>query len=270
MMIGVFLATVGSSIAFIAYCCGIRRNVTLDNIKRAFPNEKLSQHQKIAKSSYLNLGRVFGEMCYLRFASPNKIKKKVEIENPEMILNLLSQKKGVIAVSAHFSNWEWMAMGGAPKLGGGFYIVVKNIATKFTEQFLQKMRIRTGNILIASGDVRGMFKVLKEGKLVALLSDQAAPNGSVRVPFFGTDTPTFEGPARMALRTRAAMVFVVCLPTDNSAYRLIFTEIPYNDLPDESDESVKELTARHVRILEEYIRQYPSLWLWQHRRWKNV
>src|SRR5688572_3240577 len=199
-MIGAILGAVGSSIAFVAYYCGIRRNVTHDNIKRAFPNQKVSYYQSIAKSSYLQLGRVFGEMLYLRFASKKQILSKVEIENPEMIMPLLSQGKGVIAVSAHFSNWEWMAMGGSPKLGGGFYIVVKNIAGKFAERFLQKMRVRTGNILIASGDVRGMFKVLKEGKLVALLSDQAAPVGSVRVPFFGIDTPTFEGPARLALR----------------------------------------------------------------------
>lgn len=269
-MICAFLAAVGSSIAFVAYYCGIRRDVTLDNIKRAFPNERSSYYQRIAKSSYVHLGRVFGEMFYLRFASRNKILRRVEIENPEMIATLLSHGKGVIAVSAHFSNWEWMAMGGAPQLGGGFYVVVKNIAGKFAERFLQSMRVRTGNILLGSGDVRGMFKALKEGKLVALLSDQAAPIGSVRVPFFGIETPSFEGPARMALRTRAAIVFVVCLPSLKNQYKLIFTEIPFDDLIDESDESVKELTSRHVRILEEYIRQYPSLWLWQHRRWKNV
>ncbi len=269
-MIHAFLATFGSFIALGAYYFGIRKEITLDNIGRAFPNYKLSTRKRIARASFLNLGRVFGEMLYLRFAYRNSILKRIEIENPEMITQLLEQGKGVVAVSAHFSNWEWMAMGGAPKLGGGFYIVIKNIADKFAEKFLQAMRVRTGNILIASGDVRGMFKVLKEGKLVALLSDQAAPIGSVRVPFFGIDIPTFEGPARMALRTRAAMVFVVCLPTDNRKYKLIFTEIPHDDLPNESDESVKELTARHVRILETYIQQYPSLWLWQHRRWKNA
>lgn len=269
-MVRAFLAAFGSCIALVAYYCGIRKAVTLDNIGRAFPNEKLSYRKSIARASFLHLGRVFGEMFYLRFASRKNILEKVEIENPQLITNLLSKGKGVIAVSAHFSNWEWMAMGGAPKLGGGFYIVVKNIAGKFAERFLQAMRIRTGNILIASGDVRGMFKALKEGKLVALLSDQAAPMGSVRVPFWGIETPTFEGPARMALRTRAAMVFVICLPTKKGKYKLIFTEIPFNDLMDELDQSVKELTSRHAHILEQYIRQYPSLWLWQHRRWKNA
>lgn len=269
-MVRAFLASFGSCIALVAYYMGIRKDVTLNNVGRAFPNDKLAKRKSIARASFLNLGRVFGEMFYLRFAFQKNILKKVDIDNPEIVTRLLSEGKGVIAVSAHFSNWEWMAMGGAPKLGGGFYIVVKNIAGKFAERFLQAMRIRTGNFLIASGDVRGMFKVLKEGKLVALLSDQAAPIGSVRVSFFGIETPTFEGPARMALRTRAALVFVICLPKERDRYKLVFTEIPYDDLTDESDVSVKELTARHVRILEEYIRHYPSLWLWQHRRWKNV
>jgi KDO2-lipid IV(A) lauroyltransferase len=269
-MLRTFLVWIGSAFGLVAYYCGIRKVVTLSNLRIAFADADGRSLLRIAKASYLSLGSVFAEMIYLRFGSQKNIERRVEIENPEMITKLLSRGKGVIAVSAHFSNWEWMAMGGAPKLGGRFYIVVKNVASRTAEQFLQAMRVRTGNVLLGSADVRGMFKALKEGKLVALLSDQAAPNESVRVPFLGIDTPTFEGPARMALRTRADMVFVVCLPTIGKKYKLIFTEIPYDDLVDESDESVKELTARHVRILEEYIRQYPSLWLWQHRRWKNV
>jgi len=260
----------GSLIARIAFFFGFRKEVTVSNIRKAFPNMQSHLVDNIARDSYVNLGQVFGEMLYLRFASRNNIIKKLYIQNPELSNNLLVEGKDIIAVSGHFSNWEWMAMGGAPQLGGGFYIVVKNVVSKFSERFLQKMRIRTGNILIGAGDVRGMFKVLKEGRAVALLGDQAAPSGSVRVPFFGVDTPTFEGPARLALRTRAAMAFGVCHPDGNGNYILEFTEIPYDDLADQSDESVNELTARHVRVLEEYIRKYPSLWLWQHRRWKNA
>lgn len=264
------LSVLGSIVGLASYYCGVRRNVTLENLLRAFPEKNDDERKRIAKTSYRNLGRVFAEMLYLRFASRKNIIDSVTISNPDILLSLKSKGNGIIAVSAHFSNWEWMAMGGAPQLGGGFYIVIKNIVSSFAERFLQQMRSRTGNLLLGSGDVRGMYKALKQGSVVALLSDQAAPIGSVRVSFFGIETPTFEGPARMALRTRAGMVFAVCLPSESNEYQLIFHEIPFDDLTDESEESVKVLTARHTSILEAYIRQYPSLWLWQHRRWKNV
>jgi lauroyl/myristoyl acyltransferase len=38
----------------------------------------------------------------------------------------------------------------------------------------------------------------------------------------------------------------------------------------DSAEPVRELTQRCADVLEMYVRRYPHLWLWMHRRWRDA
>jgi KDO2-lipid IV(A) lauroyltransferase len=106
--------------------------------------------------------------------------------------------------------------------------------------------------------------------LLAVLGDQAAPAEDVRVPFFGTAVPTLEGTARLALATRAPILFLQPLERTRHGYRCRFHSVPFEDLADASPANVRELTARHTAVLEAAIRECPELWLWQHKRWKYM
>lgn len=261
---------IGFIIAQTAFLLGIRKNVTLENLKRAYPELPLFQQRKIAKKAYTNLGIVFAEMAYLRFAGHKNIAKHISLSNPDLFYDSLKEGRGLIVVAGHFANWEWLALGGALILKKNFSIVRKNIQTSFTERFLERMRMRTGNSLTNSGDIRKMYRLLQQGNCIALLADQSAPGESTPVEFFGHKVPTFEGPARLALRTRAPMIFAECLRGENGDYKITFYPISYNDLLDDSSQNISELTHRHTHILEEIIRRHPDQWLWQHRRWKNA
>jgi KDO2-lipid IV(A) lauroyltransferase len=259
---------IGKLIAWVAYFFGVREKVTRENITSAYP--ELSEHarRKITKGSYRNLGIVFAEMLYLRYAARKSIEKHIAVSNPDLFLDNLKEGQGLIVVAGHFANWEWLALGGALVLGKNFAVVRKNIRT--SDKFLEKMRLRTGNTLINTADVRKMYKVLQEGKCLAILADQAAPGESTRVSFFGREVPTFEGPARLALRLRPKMLFAKCVRKHTGDYIIDFISIPFDDLTDESPENVKELTRRHTSLLEHAIRKHPDQWLWQHKRWKYV
>jgi KDO2-lipid IV(A) lauroyltransferase len=41
---------------------------------------------------------------------------------------------------------------------------------------------------------------------------------------------------------------------------------PRADAPD----AIREFTQRCTDVLEMYVRRYPDLWLWMHRRWRDV
>jgi KDO2-lipid IV(A) lauroyltransferase len=264
------LNAIGIFIALIAYHFGIRKKITFENISYAFPQLSQLEKKKIAIDCYKNLGIVFSEMLYLRYASRKSIALHIHISNPEIFQTSLSQGKGLIVVAGHFANWEWLALGGAISLSKNFAIVRKNIQTSFTEKFLEKMRIRTGNKLINSGDIRKMYRTLQNGDCIAMLADQAAPGDSTRVLFFRRDVPTFEGPARLALRTNAPMLFAECLRASTGDYSITFYPIETDDLSSDSAVNIKELTYRHTKLLEEIIRRHPGQWLWQHKRWKYV
>jgi Kdo2-lipid IVA lauroyltransferase/acyltransferase len=244
--------------------------VTMDNLRHAFRSLSESELQQLASNSYGNLGAVFFEMLYLRFASREAIESRLRITNQTEIESVLRQGKGMILLSAHLANWEWMAVGTSLRLKQPLYVIVKNQKDGYAERFLNAMRSRFGNIMIAAGDVRSSFRVLREGKILAMLGDQAAPAESIAIDFFGRKVPTFEGVARFALRTRAPIYLAECVRTKDGGYEMTFHNVPFTDLLSASSEDVEELTKRHTSLLESIIRKKPELWLWQHRRWKDV
>jgi len=48
-----------------------------------------------------------------------------------------------------------------------------------------------------------------------------------------------------------------------------YYEVEIIDITGKPTETVpKEITEKHVRLLEETILEEPAYWLWSHRRWK--
>jgi KDO2-lipid IV(A) lauroyltransferase len=263
------LRFIGGILGRLAYYVGVRREVTLANLRIAYPETSGLARHSMAVRSYSSLGQVFSEFLYLRYASETAIRNGLPISNLAEVVNLLSSPKGVILLSAHLGNWEWLGLGCGLRVRP-LNLIVMAQRSSFAERFLLRMRTRFGNKMIDAGDVRRIFRTLQQGELAAILGDQSSHPESVRVPFFGVDVPTFEGTARLALRTGAPILFLQPVEKTARGYRCMFHHIRTDDLPEGSPESVRILTARHTAFLESVIREKPELWLWQHRRWKHM
>jgi KDO2-lipid IV(A) lauroyltransferase len=57
---------------------------------------------------------------------------------------------------------------------------------------------------------------------------------------------------------------------EDGTYRMRLEVVATDDLKEYSDENVRELTRRHVKMTEEIIRRHPDQWMWMHKRWKHV
>src|ERR1035437_4529141 len=142
------LRCVGGGLGRLAFWCGIRSQVTIDNLVRAYPEWTSSKCRKIAARSYSSLGKVFFEFLYLRFASKAAIKRGLEITNLSEIEPSLSGSNGAILLSGHIANWEWLALGCGLRLGKPLDVIIKNQRSRMAERFLVRMRIRFGNQMI--------------------------------------------------------------------------------------------------------------------------
>jgi KDO2-lipid IV(A) lauroyltransferase len=102
--------------------------------------------------------------------------------------------------------------------------------------------------------------------------DLASRVPSIEVPFLGRAAPTPVGPARLALRTGAAVVVGVPGPIDRSGHgaepALVLTilRIDTHDLV-ASPEGEQALTTRINDALSARIRALPEGWVWKHPRW---
>lgn len=251
----------------------IRRDVALANLKLCFPEKSERELESILEKSYVNIATVFFEFLYLPKFTKENLTEVVEFPDQarRLIESALERGKGLILISGHFSNWELVALAiGAFSLKR-FVIIVHPFHNRAVDKFTNKYRGLFGNSTVPmANSVRASLTTLGENGIVALLADQSAAKESQAAKFFGIDVPTFQGPASFALRTRAAMQFGFLIRKDDGTYLFHLHEIDYNDLKDDSEKNVIELTQRHVAALEDFIRKYPEYWLWFHKRFKHV
>src|SRR4051812_15236577 len=92
---------IGLTLGELAYVLGVRREITITNIAHAFPEWSSKQVRRIARRSFGNLGIVFAEMLYLRFASQSNVKAGLVIENLNEALDAIPRTTGIIFFGGH-------------------------------------------------------------------------------------------------------------------------------------------------------------------------
>ncbi|GAB1430559.1 lysophospholipid acyltransferase family protein [Ignavibacteria bacterium] len=246
-----------------------RYAITVENLDKAFPEKLMSWKHSTARAAYTNLGLVFTEIAAFPKISDDEIKQSVEYENIELLREKYLENRGLILLSGHFGNWEWLAYSAGLFADIPITIVVKPQRNRRITELLNNNRRRAGNNVVQFDKAaKTIISTLKNGGAIALLADQAADaERDVFIDFFGRPAAVYEAPAALALRLNVPIIMGFAVRQSNSKYRVRLMEIPHKDLQ-YSPEDVAELTRRHTAALETAIREHPELWAWQHKRWK--
>lgn len=248
-----------------------RRAITRDNVLHAFPELTHTEREAIVRGSYRNLGIVLAEVLAIPALSNDETTRSVRLENVEVLQSRVLQRKPTILVSAHYGNWEYLALSSGLQLGTSLTIVVHPQRNERIASILNSYRMRYGNTVVSMHDAaRTLIRTIQEGGTIAFLVDQHAdPVRDAWIDFFGRATPTYEAPAALALRYNVPIITGFAERVDDGSYVAPLHEIQMDDL-DNTPEGIKALTERHVRKLEEAVRKHPELWSWQHRRWRDA
>ncbi|HKJ93482.1 MAG TPA: lysophospholipid acyltransferase family protein [Longimicrobiales bacterium] len=257
----------GRALGGLAYRLGIRRDVVLEHLRRAFPDRDERWIARTARASYSHLGREAAIMLRLLDADAGTIRAMTEVEGLDAVRAALDEGNGVVVVTGHLGNWE---IGGSALAVRGIPIdgVAQQQSNPLFEALLQQARDRLGmRIIERSRASREALRSLRAGRLVAFVADQDGRGSGVFVPFMGRPASTHRGPALMALRTGAPMFFGSALRTLGGYHvRLVPVEA---DRSGPTDEAVRRLTAAFTAVLEEQVRRMPGQYFWQHKRWKT-
>jgi KDO2-lipid IV(A) lauroyltransferase len=247
-----------------------RFKITLENITAAFPEKTSEWHLDIAFKSYQNLGITLVELLAFPKLSDSDIADYIHYENIGLLKELHSRGRGLILLSGHFGNWELLAYSARLFSKLPISIIVKPQQNESADKLLNQYRTQRGNAVIPMHNAaRSIIQKLKSGEAIALLADQSATSDKdIFVDFFGRPAATYEAPAALALRFKTPIVIGFAERGDDGRYFVKLSEIPHDDL-ENTPEGVRELTQRHVKILEDAVRKRPELWSWQHRRWKH-
>ncbi len=246
----------------------IRRDVAIDNICHAFPEKSPGECRELARRVYRHFARVAIDFLFFPRLIPNRFFDLVEVKDESILKKEFKKGKGVVLDGPHLGNWEIMAAA-APLLGYPTRIIVGTQRNNLADRWINRTRLLAGSRIIhVGGAVRKSVEALKNGEVVALLSDQDAGRDGQFVPFFGRKASAPVGAALLALRADAPLLYAHTV-WQNGKYVTEFEKIKTSDLKDPTPENLFELTRRFTEMAEKHIRRFPEQWFWMHRRWKT-
>ncbi len=252
------------------YLIPVRKKTVFENLTIAFPKLSQKDRNKIAYGSYKSFAISIIEILYLPWMKDSEIKAAVEIKNLDLITEKNKLGNGVILLSAHFGNWEYIAASASLQLNKKFFIIVKNQRNKFVNDWMNRMRTQWLNEVVPLGvSVRNIYSVLRNNGIAAMVADQRGPEEGLKLEFFGKKTSVYTGPAVLSIKTGAPILFGIPVRQKDFSYKAELVEIDKSNLPEDSDEKIKIVSERMIRYLEKMISENPEQWLWMHRRWKH-
>lgn len=248
-----------------------RRSITRSNIQSAFHEFSSQRIEEVVLGSYQNLGIVLVEFLASYYMTQQEILRCVAFDGFEEVIQRSKSGKPTILLSAHFGNWEILALASGVLLNKQVSIVAHPQSNALIDHYVNKSRTRLGNRVIPMGQAAStLIKTLSSGGIVAFLADQHAnPERDPWISFFGKETPTYKAPAALALRYDAQIYCAFAQRSDDGVYQVRVRPLPMDDLENTPD-GIRTLTHRHVAVLEQAVRQSPHLWSWQHRRWRGA
>jgi len=251
------------------YFIPIRKKVVFNNLKIAFPENDIHNNKKLAFKIYQSFAITLVEILYLPYIKKVELINAVKCSNPELIIEKFKEGKGLILLSSHFGNWEFIAISVAMQVRLPFSVIVKPLRNPLVYDWMNNFRTKFGNEVVPLGiSIRKIYQTLKEKKVVAMVADQRGPREGVKVDFFGKKVSVYTGPAALALKTGAPLICGIAVRDKNYKYKMVLVEISQQNLPDGEEEKILEISQRYTSYLETVIRENPEQWLWMHNRWK--
>ena len=255
---------------FFFYIVPIRKAVVLDNLKHAFPDLPPDEINKIAYGSYKNFAITLVEILYLPRITEEQIKKEFEITNLDLIRKKDIGESGIILLTAHFGNWEYLAITTGINLNKKLSVIVKSQRNPYVNDWMNRLRTRWTNEVVPLGiSIRNVYSVLLNKGMIGIVADQRGPEESIKLDFFGRKTSVYTGPAILSLKTNSPIFYAVAVRQSDYSYKVDFVELSKENLPNESDDKVRIISERMLKHLEDSIREHPDQWLWMHKRWKH-
>jgi Kdo2-lipid IVA lauroyltransferase/acyltransferase len=225
--------------------------------------------QAIALKCFQNLILNFLECAHFEQSKIGELLEKIEVEGWEHVEEAYGRGKGAILVGGHLGNWEMAAVCFAIR-GYPIQVVARRIYIEALNRTLIEMRERLGvKTLYRDGSMRSMIRCLQNNQFLAILPDQDVRRiQGIFVDFFGHPAYTPTGPALLAIGSGSPLIVVRNIRKDG--HHLLTVDPPvYADRKAPRDEEVRRLVTRYTKRLEDFIREYPTQWVWTHRRWRT-
>jgi KDO2-lipid IV(A) lauroyltransferase len=240
-----------------------RRHVTLTNLGLCFPALSSTERSVLARRHFAAFGRSILELGLWWWASPQRIRRLVRLEGGEKLAAY--KDRPVILLVPHFVGIDAGAI--RLLLEHGVVAIYTHQKNRIFEAAMNGGRNRFGNCDMVSRQegTRKALKAMKRGRFFHYSPDMDyGPKESVFVPFFGVQTATITGLARLAKLTGATVIPLVTR-MEPGGYVATVGE-PWAEFPGDGDTGdARRLNA----FIEQEVLKSPEQYYWLHKRFKT-
>lgn len=243
-------------LAYYAWRGGRRRCV--QNMRHVTGGDERAA-RRYARASFANYVVYLVDFFRFMHTDAEEMRGRVRFDRWEQIAARRTGN-GIVFMTMHFGNWD---VGAAVLALQGF--PVSAIADTFPNERVNRLvldsRRHLGMKVISAQRMGpGILRALRGNDVVAVLIDIPTAGG-VEVEFFGDTIAVSGGPARIALRTGAA-VFAATLPRLSPWGDTVgadLTPVPFTATGDQ-DADVRRLTQAVFAHMEQFVRRDPAQW----------
>lgn len=254
---------------------GSRRQVTLVNLKLAFPNKSDDEHQRMAKQVFVNQGIGIFESLSAWYR-PNLFTRTVSVSGMQHLLTAQKNNQAVILLGAHYTMLD---LGGL--LFSQFYpidCVYRPQNNALFEWLVFNARRKIFGQQIDHNNMRQLIRHIKQGRIIWYTPDQDyGLKQGVMADFFGVPAATLTAQRRLAKmgnKTTPPAVMVLHfyrqtpdnLPRGKRPHYHISVTPALDDYP--SDDEAQD-AQRINDIFASLICIDPTQWMWFHKRYKT-
>jgi KDO2-lipid IV(A) lauroyltransferase len=249
-----------------------RRRITEHNVLLSGIVKTEKEASVIARDSFRHFAVLVVESLKSgEFLNDQNWRDRIKLEvSPASMALFEKPGQGVILVSGHLGNWELAAQALSyikPVTG-----ITRSMNNPYTDKLIQQRKPRNRFSLTPKHDAGAdrFLSVLKNGEVLALLTDQHASGRGMMINFFGIPASTHTSPALLHLVTGAPICFGYCLRTGPMTYKLVAQDPIIHKPTGNKEQDIKAILEKLAHELESAIRLAPGQYLWAHRRWRNV
>jgi KDO2-lipid IV(A) lauroyltransferase len=265
-----FLMSLGKGLGILYYkFIKKQRQLALRQIRRSLDISE-AEAERTIRDSFINMGRNFLEMLYMPHLSKENFTDYIEIDHLDRLKAALAEKHGVVILTGHVGNWEWLSaaftFSGLPVTA-----IAKPQPNEQYTRVLNDLRATVGVEIFSRGtsELLAAARALKKGKILGFLADQDAGRGGAFIDFFGRPAATPMGPAVFSKKFNSPVLPAFILRQPNGRHKVVIGEVMRYEDTGDSDRDLFSITEKMTRILEQIIRENPTQWLWFQKRWNT-
>lgn len=246
-----------------------QRNLAIKQMRESLKIDQ-SEAEAMVRASFINMGKNFMEVLYMPALNKENFPRHIEIDHLERMEAALAEKKGVVVLTGHVGNWEWLSaaftMNDMPVSA-----IAKQQPNMDYTNALNDLRATINVEIFSRGtsELLSAAKALKKGRILGFLADQDAGPGGAFIEFLGKTASTPMGAAVFAKKFNSPIIPAFILRQPDGHHKVVIGEIlRYEDTGD-SDKDLFDLTYKMTKILEKIILDNPTQWLWFQKRWNT-